>query len=208
MRQRVRYKLFLSIFAAGLSFQVCAAQRYVTNDLFIYLHSGPGKNYRIIGTVNAGESVNEIAYDKASNYAHIKLPNSDKDGWIKADQLTNTPSLNHRLAAANKDKEQAVEQLKALQQNTRKNTTEKKALIDQLQSQLSDEKKRTSKLSERLANLVATNKKLTAKLGNIEQDVQMQWLIKGGIVAGAGLLIGLIIPYLPRRRKHNSDRWM
>lgn len=204
----MRYKLLLSVLAAGLSFSTLAAQRYVTNDLFIYMHSGPGNNYRIVGTVNAGEKVNEIEYDQDSQFAHIKVANSDKDGWIEADKLTNTPSLQTQLSAATDQLKSTQQKLSDLQKSSEQSSDDKSKLITQLQQQLKTEQQRTTDMNTHLNKLVSENKKLTVKLGNIQQDVQMQWLIKGGIVAGGGLIIGLIIPYLPRRRKRNSDRWM
>ncbi|MFM2477656.1 TIGR04211 family SH3 domain-containing protein [Celerinatantimonas sp. MCCC 1A17872] len=204
----MRYKLLLSVLAAGLSFSTLAAQRYVTNDLFIYMHSGPGNNYRIVGTVNAGEKVNEIEYDQDSQFAHVKVANSDKDGWIEADKLTNTPSLQTQLSAATDQLKSTQQKLSDLQKSSEQSSDDKSKLITQLQQQLKTEQQRTTDMNTHLSKLVSENKKLTVKLGNIQQDVQMQWLIKGGIVAGGGLIIGLIIPYLPRRRKRNSDRWM
>lgn len=204
----MRYKLLLSVLAAGLSFSTLAAQRYVTNDLFIYMHSGPGNNYRIVGTVNAGEKVNEIEYDQDSQFAHVKVANSDKDGWIEADKLTNTPSLQTQLSAATDQLKSTQQKLSDLQKSSEQSSDDKSKLITQLQQQLKTEQQRTTDMNTHLSKLVSENKKLAVKLGNIQQDVQMQWLIKGGIVAGGGLIIGLIIPYLPRRRKRNSDRWM
>ncbi|CAG9295778.1 TIGR04211 family SH3 domain-containing protein [Celerinatantimonas diazotrophica] len=204
----MRYKLLLSVLTAGLSFSTLAAPRYVTNDLFIYMHSGPGNNYRIVGTVNAGEKVNEIEYDKDSQFAHIKVANSDKDGWIEADKLTNTPSLQMQLNTATAQLKSTQQKLSALKQSSEQSASDKTKLITDLQQQLKTEQQRTADLNTHLNKLVSENKKLTMKLGNIQQNVQMQWLIKGGIVAGGGLIIGLIIPYLPRRRKRSSDRWM
>lgn len=204
----MRYKLLLSVLAAGLSFSTLAAPRYVTNDLFIYMHSGPGNNYRIVGTVNAGDKVNEIEYDKDSQFAHIKVANSDKDGWIEADKLTNTPSLQAQLSTATEQLKSTQQKLSDLKKSSEQSSSDKTKLITELQQQLKTEQQRTTDLNTHLNKLVSENKKLTVKLGNIQQNVQMQWLIKGGIVAGGGLIIGLIIPYLPRRRKRNSDRWM
>lgn len=207
MRQLVKYKLLLSVLVTGISFGASAAPRYITNDLFIYMHSGPGNNYRIVGTANAGEKVNEIDYDSDSQYAQIQL-SSGKEGWIEADKLTNTPSLQNRLSATQQKLKDAQQKLGTLQQSSLQNTQTSAKQLKQLQQQLKDEKSRTQELTTKLTNILADNKKLSAKVNSFEQSIQMQWLIRGGMVAGVGLIIGLIIPYLPRRRKRNTERWM
>ena len=40
-----------------------------------------------------------------------------------------------------------------------------------------------------------------------EQDEQYRWWREGGTIAGVGLLLGLLLPYLPRPRRR-KDRWM
>lgn len=47
---------------------------------------------------------------------------------------------------------------------------------------------------------------LQARLETQEEDLLMRYFMYGGGVAGAGLLVGLIVPHLPRRRK-KRDRW-
>ena len=59
---------WLTIALIGLSFQVFAQQQdpieeslqeeasssnYIRDDLFVFLHAGPGRNYRILGSVGA-----------------------------------------------------------------------------------------------------------------------------------------------------------
>ncbi|CAG9000147.1 MAG: hypothetical protein CENE_02137 [Candidatus Celerinatantimonas neptuna] len=203
----MKYKLLLSVLVTGISFGACAAPRYITNDLFIYLHSGPGNNYRIVGTANAGDKVNEIDYDSDSEYAQIQL-SSGKEGWIEADKLTNTPSLQNRLTATQQKLKTTQQKLSTIEQNSLQQTQNSDKQLKQLQQQLREEKSRTQALTKKLTNIMADNKKLSAKVNSFEQNIQMQWLIRGGIVAGAGLIIGLLIPYLPRRRKRNTERWM
>ncbi|MFM2483214.1 TIGR04211 family SH3 domain-containing protein [Celerinatantimonas sp. YJH-8] len=204
----MKYKLLLSVLALGVSASTFAAQRYITNDLFIYMHSGPGNNYRIVGTVNAGEAVNELEYDSDSQFAHIHIIDSGKDGWIEADKLSNTVSLDAQLKQNQTQLQQTQQQLKQLKAETQQTEQSKSETIDQLQQQLSTEKQQTTQLHQQLSTIMAENKKLSSQLSSIQENVQMQWLLRGGMVAGAGLILGLIIPYLPRRKKHKEERWM
>ncbi|MGL5288930.1 MAG: TIGR04211 family SH3 domain-containing protein, partial [Aeromonas sp.] len=40
-----------------------------------------------------------------------------------------------------------------------------------------------------------------------EHDMQMDWFIRGGAMVGGGLLLGFLLPMLPRRRSR-GDRWV
>ena len=57
---------------------------------------------------------------------------------------------------------------------------------------------------------VVAKKKLDAisvQLDDKQRDIILQWFMYGGGVAGAGLLLGLLLPHMiPRRKK--KDRWM
>ncbi|KJY02610.1 SH3 domain-containing protein [Morganella morganii] len=45
------------------------------------------------------------------------------------------------------------------------------------------------------------------QLDDKQRDIILQWFMYGGGVAGAGLLLGLLLPHMiPRRKK--KDRWM
>ncbi|NUA49501.1 hypothetical protein HAT94_02825 [Dickeya solani] len=45
------------------------------------------------------------------------------------------------------------------------------------------------------------------QLDDKQRTLIMQWFMYGGGVAGAGLVLGLLLPHLLPRRKKN-DRWM
>ena len=51
----------LLLFIPALSFaeeaDSSATAGYISEDLIVYMHTGAGKNYRILGTVNSGEKV-------------------------------------------------------------------------------------------------------------------------------------------------------
>ncbi|KJY05099.1 SH3 domain-containing protein [Morganella morganii] len=48
---------------------------------------------------------------------------------------------------------------------------------------------------------------ISVQLDDKQRDIILQWFMYGGGVAGAGLLLGLLLPHMiPRRKK--KDRWM
>ena len=89
------------IFLAALSFSITWAahaedKRYISDELSTYVHSGPGNQYRIVGTLNAGEEVTLLSVNDSTNYGQIRDPKG-RTTWIPLDQLSQTPSLRTRV---------------------------------------------------------------------------------------------------------------
>ena len=59
-----------------------AAERYVSDDLFIYLHSGPSTQYRIVGSVNAGSKVDVQQWNTETEFAKVIDPKG-RTGWVE-----------------------------------------------------------------------------------------------------------------------------
>ena len=60
-------------------------------------------------------------------------------------------------------------------------------------------------LTEKIRKLEVQNAGLESRLETQDEEVQMQWLLRGGAVMGAGIFVGIIIPFLPRRKKKQSS---
>ncbi|MGL6176871.1 MAG: TIGR04211 family SH3 domain-containing protein, partial [Vibrionaceae bacterium] len=55
-------------FAVTLSLaapSLCAQESYISDELFIYMHAGPGTEYRILGSINAGVPVKVMGAEKS-----------------------------------------------------------------------------------------------------------------------------------------------
>ncbi|MFB1035498.1 MAG: hypothetical protein QMC38_09130, partial [Sinobacterium sp.] len=71
--------IFLFITSSLLSVQSLAQEpndsegeiRYISDDLFTYLHAGPGRNFRILGSVVAGTRVSLLQEDSENNFVEI-----------------------------------------------------------------------------------------------------------------------------------------
>ena len=40
-----------------------SSSHYIRDDLFIFMHTGPGRNYRILGSIEAGTPITVLARD-------------------------------------------------------------------------------------------------------------------------------------------------
>jgi SH3 domain protein len=73
-------------------------------------------------------------------------------------------------------------------------------------NQVQELKKLNSSLSKELKEVQEKNEKLNERLDKEQNELLMRWFTYGGIVAGAGLIFGLLLPYLIPSRKQKT-RW-
>lgn len=62
----------LTILSVSLSWGAQAEKRYISDELDTYVHSGPGNQYRIVGTLKGGDEVTLISVDNGTNYGQIR----------------------------------------------------------------------------------------------------------------------------------------
>ncbi len=105
-------------------------KRYISDELSTWVRSGPGDQYRIVGTLNAGEEVTLLSVNDSTNYGQIRDPKG-RTTWIPLDQLSQTPSLRTRVP-------ELEQQVKTL--------TDKLANIDNTWNQ------RTAEMQEKVAD--------------------------------------------------------
>ncbi|MAD40977.1 MAG: arylsulfatase [Arcobacter sp.] len=182
---------FLLLILIFISSVANAATNYVSDDLHTFIHSGPGTKYKIIGSVNTGEHIKVIR--KESNFILVK-DSKGRSGWINSKYVSSKPGLKERLP-----------KLEAELSKLKKQLDEDKGNLNSKASQVTNLENTNSKLTKQLEEVQALNTELNEKLDTKRTDLLIKWFTYGGMVAGAGLLLGLIIPLLiPNRRK---SRW-
>ena len=169
--------------------------RYISDDLYTYLHAGPGRNYRILGSVLAGTRVTQLQIDTESNFVEI-IDDKQRTGWVDATFITNRSSIRETLP-------DLEEQLKT----TAASLTAKRQEGELLNQQIADLTTRNEQLNKELNDLQQENAAIQERLNNQDQSALVEWFTRGGIVALGGIIIGVIIAYLPKKRRRN-DQWM
>ena len=53
-------------------------KRYVSDELNTWVRSGPGDNYRLVGTINAGEEVSVLQTNDSTSYAQYRLDPAER----------------------------------------------------------------------------------------------------------------------------------
>ncbi|EFL91847.1 hypothetical protein REG_1321 [Candidatus Regiella insecticola LSR1] len=181
-------------------------KRYISDKLITYVHSGPGSQYRIVGSLNVGDEVTLLSVNQSENYAQIRDA-KDRVVWLPLNQLSSSASLRLKLPELEQQLETLTSQLQNIDADWNQRTAE-------MQQKLADSDDIISKLNEendRLENqLVKAQTEISAmslQQDNKQRAIILQWFMYGGGVAGIGLILGLLLPYLiPSRKK--QDRWM
>ncbi|TCI04890.1 TIGR04211 family SH3 domain-containing protein [Corallincola luteus] len=169
--------------------------RYVSDELTIFMHTGPSTQYRIIGTITAGSRVKVEQAQSDTDYIKVTDPKG-KTGWVDKKLLMTQASLQYRMP-------QLEEQLATLQMELQARNEELAALKQNLRGL----QEQSEILIEERDETLSANQRLTTELDTLDESTQMEWFWRGGIVLGAGILLGIIIPFLPRRKKQ-QDQWM
>ncbi len=179
----------------GTSGEESEATRYISDNLFIYRHAGPGTNYRILGSFSAGTAVTQLGVSEDGSYIELVDANG-RSGWVDANFVTDTPSIRLRLPELEQAAEQNQIQLQASQDR-----------VNQLEQEMLELERQKQILENRLAQQqqeLASAQQVNASL---QKEQRLDWYLKGGGAAIGALLLGVLLTYLPKKRKRN-DQWM
>jgi len=201
LRQAIKQSAvgFFIIFSTVFSLQAQetpsqSQQGYISDDLFIYMHAGPGTNYRILGTINAGAQI-EVTGKVENNYSEI-IDEKKRVTWVESKYVTDKPGLrfvvaelNGKIASSSDLTSQLDGKINELTNTVEQLNQEKSALqteFNQVQQQL---------------------KQTQTKVRDQDTNIKKQWFFNGAIVLGVGLFLGLILPKFFARRRSSMDSW-
>ncbi|WED21472.1 SH3 domain-containing protein [Vibrio sp. JC009] len=183
-----------------------AAQRYIADNLFTYMHSGPSNQFRIIGSVNAGDKVNLVNVNKDTGYSEV-VDSKGRKGWVESKFVTRQASMAVRLPKLEKE----LAEVKAKLANAEKSANQEQAgLIESLDirnKQIAELEANYSDISQKLTESQKDVRELRARLDTQKEDLLLKYFMYGGGVAGIGLLFGLILPHIIPRRKKSPNGW-
>ncbi|MFO7910219.1 MAG: TIGR04211 family SH3 domain-containing protein [Halomonas sp.] len=176
---------------------------WVSDELSTYVRSGPTDGYRIIGTLTAGEQVEVL--ETSGDYSRVR--NSDDDDvWVLSNELKDTPSAREQLPALEGRVQALTTELAGINEEWEQRVASMTETLDVREERISELENRNAVLTEDADQQRQQVRELEARLDTQEEDLLLRYFMYGGGVAGAGLVVGLIVPHLPRRRK-KRDRW-
>lgn len=187
----------LKYIIAALSLMLCvnavAETRYVSDNIFISMRSGPTTGYRVIGAIKVGTPLTTLKYNSETKFIQVKTA-TGKTGWVQAKDLQEELPATILLPEIQKQQQEAQAKLADITQSM----TEKEILIANLQNE-------KEYLQKNIEELKAKNLELDLLQDTKDERIKMEWMMYGGSVLFFGLLLGLIIPFLPRRKKRQNN---
>ncbi|MDP5147314.1 TIGR04211 family SH3 domain-containing protein [Shewanella sp. ULN5] len=186
---------FFALILLSMGAHAQASTHYVSDDVFTYIHGGPGTEFRIIGSVEAGQPITFNGKTEG-DYSQI-IDNKNREGWIRSDFVTDKPSFRTRFPEMEKELIQVNEQLNSISLNT-----------DNAAQDLELANQKVTELQAALKTALTERDTARAKVNNDKDEQQFKMWQQGGIIAGIGALIGIILVYLPRPQRRKNSRWM
>lgn len=208
MRKTLAGSAFLLSLLFAVGAPVKAQEFSISEDIYVYLVAGPGNQFRILGSVPAGTPVTATGKTQG-DYVQI-TDDKGRTGWIKQEQLARGESFRLAVPRLNLEVSSLQQQLQQQQQQNNQLLSQ----VEQLNSQLEESQRAAmnteADLKTTLDSLSIENEQLKGENKSMKNSERWQWLQQGGLVAGGGLLVGLILAYLPRpqRRRKSSGGWV
>lgn len=196
-----------------------AQTAYISDELTVPLRRGPSNGHKIINAaLPSGTQLQILSEDQAAGFTQVRTLNGT-EGWVPTQYLTPQPIARDRLAAATKRVESLETQLKTL----RENYQEVRGASKQTEGRATDLTKQTEKLQAELAEVrrvsatslahYEENKRLkvenqtlqtqatqlSERVKQLERNVTLKWLLAGGALVLAGLVLGAWIKSRPKR---------
>ncbi|MBA4502050.1 TIGR04211 family SH3 domain-containing protein [Marinobacterium marinum] len=172
---------------------VLAEKGHISDDAHVFFHSGPSNQYRITGRINSGESIQILGRNNETEYVQIRT-SGGRTGWLPGDLVRSGDSKLIELPKL----EEALEQ-------SRTTISEQADTIEKLNSSLTQLQQESSTYTDQIRSLNTEIRDLQSQINNMDQSNLMRWLTYGGLIAFGGVLLGLIVPHLPRKRKRSDD---
>lgn len=216
-----RLALICCLLLIGFTGPAFGQTRYITDDVPITLRTGPSLQNRIVRNLSAGVRVELVETDEESGYSRVRVASDGTEGWVLTRYLLNQPVARDRLAAAERNLASARERVAELEGQVTTLTGE----LDETRASLEAVNRENSGISNELreirqvsANAVALrdeNEDLRQRLSSADQrinrltmentalvsDRRETWVIVGAGVLFAGIVLGLILPSLRRKRR-------
>ncbi|WMN59128.1 TIGR04211 family SH3 domain-containing protein [Pseudoalteromonas xiamenensis] len=166
---------------------------YITDNLYIFVHSGAGKNYRILGSINAGTAV-QVVGDEKNGFVNV-IDDKGREGWVEAEFVTTEAGLqitNQNLQA----------QLDALNVELQDSQNE----VPTLQAKLNSLESENAELRQAVKDSETQKVQIQKEAMNKKQEQQHLLLSYGAAIAFSGLILGVILTlFLSRRKRY--DGW-
>lgn len=195
---------------------------YVDDKLYVTIRAGQGTGYKVLTTLESGARLEVL--ERGDDYIRVRDPKGN-EGWTQMRYLTDQPIARDRLAVAEQklvaleaDKQRLKEQLSAIEKeksDARKGRSQMEQEVQRLQTELSELQgiaaaplklsTENKAMRDRLGTLEDENRRLREENERLSDKAARDWFLTGAGVLSGGILLGLILPKLRRRRSSWGD---
>jgi SH3 domain protein len=214
---RVRFFGFiLLLFAVSAQGQA----RYVSDKLSVELRRGPSTEYLILRTLEAGAAV-EVLEQNNDGYSRVRVADQGTEGWVLTRFLSNETSARDRLVVAERSLSTSRARVTELEQQLAALSSElgdTKTELDKTRTNHGQASQELASIRTSAANVIEIrdqNESLRQRLIDRERQVEQltaqnaalagrssqNWFIVGAGVLFGGIVIGLVVPSLRRKRR-------
>jgi SH3 domain protein len=204
-----RFKRLLAGMTLGLAALPLYAEQsndpshWVSDELTTWVRSGPTDGYRIVGTLTAGEPVTVL--ETSGDYSRVEN-RAGNAVWVLSGELQETPSARERLPELENRVAELEAELGSINETWEGRVSTMTETLAVREQRIAELEASNRELDDEADQSRQTIRQLQARLDTQEEDLLIRYFMYGGGVAGAGLLVGLIVPHLPRQRR-KRDRW-
>ncbi|GAA68622.1 TIGR04211 family SH3 domain-containing protein [Pseudoalteromonas sp. NZS127_1] len=161
---------------------------YIIDNLYTFMRSGASKNYRLLGSVDAGTKLTLLSAEE-NGFIKIK-DDKDREGWIETKFVTKTAGLHQQYKTLSSE-------MSTMQENLRQAQIE----LPQLQEQNQTLTDQNLQLSAQITKLKTTLEQERTQKEAASSKEKRQLLTYGGAIAFLGLFLGIILTIVLSRRK-------
>jgi SH3 domain protein len=170
--------------------------QYITDEITATVRESPRNDAQIKANLKSGAKITVIESLGPDSFAHVRTENGT-DGWIPSRFIASDPAAKDRLNALQGEVNQA------------------KAHMRELETELAQAKETVAKAGPAL-QLAEENDKLKADMAQKQQEgielqqrfsEQQAWrrnIVTGAVLVGGGVIIGLVLPALGRRKRRGG----
>ena len=202
-----------------------AETQYVDDVIYVPVRSGAGNEYRIIeSALRSGTPVEVLEEDEKTGYSRIRFGDDNREGFIATRYLSAQPIAEQRIQGVQQQLANTEEKLASTQSQLDETRSElnrvqeeKQALESKL-AKTSDELERIRSISENAISLEKRNRELREERQELRKELELvsnenqrledsresSYLLTGGGLVIAGILIAVILPLLKPSRKNES----
>lgn len=193
--KRPPYSLLLALSLISTAPALLAAEelRYVSDEVSVPLRAAPDNDADLLGVLKSGDKVSVLRSLGPQSYTQVQTSRGT-EGWLPSRYLSEEQPAKAQLRGVQAQRDDARTRVRRLEQDLK---TARARLAEAAPAfELADE---NTRLQARIAELEAERVEL-ARTYN-EERARRQTLITGGALIGGGVLLGLVLPLLGRRRK-------